>query len=196
MATDLGVLDEPDLPNHPDGLSGDQRKKPVSLFGWFGRILAAVIVAGSFGVWVYVYSGYADRPPPDLLTDPSLAVAAESICAAAVADVEAMPSAGEAADGPDRAVQVRRATDRFEQMLDELDELEPTDPVDRQLLTGWLADWRTLLSDRRTYADAVAQEPDATFLLTVVAENERLDRRMTRVANTNAMPSCAAPTDV
>ena len=160
------------------------------------RVLAGVVVAASFGVWVYAYSGRADRPPPDLLVDTTLAERAEAICAAAVADVDALPSASEAANAAERADQVRRSTERFAAMVADLSSLPVDDPDDRVIMTGWLGDWRVLLDDRLRYADAVVDNPQTAFLLTDVAEGERLDRRLTRVANTNRMPSCATPTDV
>ena len=160
------------------------------------RILAGLIIAASFGVWVYAYSGRADRPPPDLLIDTGLAAEAEAICAAALADVEAMPGASEAADERDRAEQVRVSTDRFEAMVVELGRLEAVEADDQVIMDGWLGDWRVLLEDRRRYAREVVENPEIPFLLTDVAANERLDRRLTRVANTNSMPSCVTPTDV
>lgn len=160
------------------------------------RLLAGVIVVGSFGVWVYIYSGQADRPPPDLLVDTELVAQAEAICAAAVADVDAMPSASQATDAADRADQVRRSTARFETMVTDLEGLRVDEPDDRVIMGGWLADWRTLLDDRLRYAEAVVEDPDVLFTLTNVAAGERLDRRLTRVANTNLMTSCVAPTDV
>lgn len=158
--------------------------------------MAGTIIAASFGVWVYAYSGLADRPPPDLFADPDLGARAEAICAAAVADVEGLPGALHATDGADRADQVNRATDRYEAMVDQLSLLEVVEAADRVIVDGWLGDWRVLMEDRRRYAEEVAEDPGATFLLTKVADNERLDRRLIRLAGTNSMPSCSAPTDV
>lgn len=177
----------------PDGGEPGQARSAASLLF---RVLVGLIVAASFGVWVYVYSGQADRPPPDLLVDTDLALTAEAICAAAVSDVDAMPSASVAVDGVERAEQVRNSTARFETMVADLQRLRVDDADDRVIMSGWLGDWRTLLDDRFRYAEAVADDPDTIFLLTKVAEGERLDRRLTRVANTNRMPSCATPTDV
>lgn len=170
-----------------------ERRSPLATI-W--RVLVALIVVASFGIWVYAYSGLADRPPPDLLADVDLAARAETICAAAAADVAAMPTAIDATDGADRAAQVRTSTDRYEAMVDELALLEVTEAEDRVIVDGWLGDWRTLIQDRRTYADAVAVDPEAVFLMTKVSENERLDKRLTRMATTNGMPSCVTPTDV
>lgn len=176
----------------PESVPGGQRSALVLLL----RVVAGLAVAASFGVWAYAYSGRADRPPPDLLIDTELAATAETLCAAAVADVEAMPSATVAADGAERAEQVLRSTARFQTLIADLEALRVDEPDDRVIMSGWLTDWRVLMDDRLRYAEAVTEEPDTIFLLTNVAAGERLDRRITRVANTNRMPSCATPTDV
>lgn len=176
--------------------SGPRSEPGRSVVSGLLRALAGLVIIASFGVWVYAYSGRADRPPPDLLVDTDLAAQAEAICLAAVTEVDALPSATEAADGPERGEQIRRSTSRFEAMITDLEGLRVDDPNDRIIMTGWLGDWRTLLDDRLRYADAISEDPDAVFLQTNVAADERLDRRLTRVADTNRMSSCATPTDV
>ncbi|MEM7275898.1 MAG: hypothetical protein AAF547_22675 [Actinomycetota bacterium] len=160
------------------------------------RILAGLIIAASFGVWGYRFSGFADREAPDLLADRELVAVAEEICAAAVVDVEAMPGALDAVDGPDRADQLRATTARYRTMVDDLAALEPTSIRDDEIYRGWLSDWGVLLDDRLRYADAIAVDPNAQFFVSDIGVTERLDRRVTRMANTNLMTSCAAPTDV
>lgn len=182
--------------DHPIDPPDDADHQRRSLLSSAFRLVAGLAIAASFAVWVYAYSGQAERPPPDLLIDTELGGQAEALCSAALADVEAMPSAGEAIDGRDRADQVHRSTDRFEALVADLGRLRVDHAEDRVIMEGWLGDWRVLLENRRTYARAVADDPDTVFLLTNVADGERLDRRLTRVANTNRMPSCATPTDV
>jgi hypothetical protein len=165
------------------------------------RVVAGLVIVASFGVWVYAYSGLAERDAPDLLADEELKAQAEAICAAAVADVAAMPNALDAVDGPDRGRQIRNATGRFSAMVDELARLTPAQSLtnierDQQIYQAWLGDWRVLLDDRLDYADRIAADPDAIFYITDTGVNERLDKRITRFANTNSMTSCAAPTDV
>ncbi|MEM7322864.1 MAG: hypothetical protein AAF531_07250 [Actinomycetota bacterium] len=174
----------------------DEERKPAGPLTIIGRVVAGIVIAASFGVWVYAYSGYADRETPDLLADRPMAETAESICAAALRDVEAMPNALDAVDGADRAEQIRATTARFSVMVDDLDRLDRTTERDDQIFSDWLSDWRVLLNDRLIYADAIAVDPNAQFYITDTGVNERLDRRVTRFANTNLIVSCAAPTDV
>ena len=162
--------------------------------------MATVLLLASFGTWGYVYSGFADRPPPDLLSSPTYATEAEQVCAAAVADVAAMPDALEATDGTERSEQIQASTERFRQMLLDLtalvDREAAGDQRDVEILNGWLADWWVLIGDRETYADAIAADPDAQFYLTDTGAGERLDRRISRMADTNEMYSCGTPEDV
>ena len=181
-------LDPPDV-----GESPPIRRGP---WWWTSRALAATAITASFAIWVYAYSGLADRPTPDLLDDPAFAAAAEPVCAAAVADVDAMPGALDALDGADRAAQVRSSTDRFAAMVDDLEALVGGTARDEQILTDWLADWRVLLDDRYRYADEVAVDGNARYYQSDLGVNERLDRRLTRLATINGMPSCSTPTDV
>ena len=160
------------------------------------RVIAGAVILASFGVWAYAYSGLADRETPDLLADRELAETAESICAAATADVAAMPNALDAVDGPDRAEQIRATTARYSLMIDDLERLDRTTERDDLIFSSWLSDWRVILGDRLTYADAIAVDPEAQFYVTDIGVTERLDKRLTRFANTNLMTSCAAPTDV
>jgi len=169
---------------------------PVSPLRWAFRIVAGAVIAASFGVWGYAYSGLADREKPDLLADRVLATSAEGICAAALGDISTMPNALDAVDGADRADQIRMSTARYEEMVTDLEGLNTADERDQRIFTGWLGNWRVMLGDRLAYADAIAVDDQAQFYVTDIGVKERLDRRLTRFANTNLMTSCAAPTDV
>ena len=68
-----------------------------------GRVLAVIAVTAMALMWIYIFSGAASEDPPDSLTDPSFAAAAEPRCAAAVAEVDTLPSADEVADAVERA---------------------------------------------------------------------------------------------
>ncbi|MGI9594608.1 MAG: hypothetical protein ACR2QK_00530 [Acidimicrobiales bacterium] len=188
---------EPDPDAGTPGESDSERSAGrLSPFRILFRIVAGLVIAASFAVWVYAYSGLARRDTPDLLADRELAADAEQICAATLADVATMPNALEAANGEERAQQIRRATARFELMVNDLDGLAAFDERDERIFRGWLSDWRVLLSDRVAYADRIAADPNAQFYISDIGGRERLDRRLTRFANTNLMVSCAAPTDV
>lgn len=183
-------------PDAPDGIPEGESRGPLSPLQILFRLVAGLVIAASFAVWIYAYSGLAKRDTPDLLANRELAETAEGICSTALADVDAMPNALDAIDGEERATQIRQATARFELMLNDLDALTTTDERDERIFRGWLSDWRVILADRLAYADRIAADPDATFYISDIGVAERLDKRLTRFANTNLMVSCGAPTDV
>lgn len=192
-----------DLVDDQHGVEVDEREI-VEFEGFeprvtFGRVLLAVFVLATFAVWIYAYSGQADRVAPDTLDDASFAVVAEDICSAAVDDIDQMPNALDAVDGPDRANQIRMINERYSLMLDELGEELASDPRrsvrDTGIVQLWLDRWRVIVSDRYGYADRLEADPDALFYLSADA-GRRAERSLSYVADTNAMSSCGAPGDL
>lgn len=168
----------------------------IAQVGKYAKYLAIVAMFASFGVWGYIFSGAADREPPDLLSDKVWTAEAEALCLDAVADVAELPSAQNAADPAERSSQIRASTSRFQTMVDEIRQLSPEGERDTQITTAWLDDWQVLIDDRFRYADRIVQDPDQPFTITDTGVSERLDKRITRFANTNEMYSCVSPTDV
>ena len=160
------------------------------------KVVGVITLVASFGIWGYAFSGRADRPAPDLLDDTTWPAAAETLCAEALDEIESMPGALDAADVSERSTQIQTSTDRFAEMMVDLERLPVSTTRDAQITTDWLADWRTLLQDRRRHAQAIRDDPAAPFTITDTGVNERLDKRITRFATTNSLPSCVTPTDV
>lgn len=166
-----------------------------------GRIALGLVVAASFGVWGYGFSGMASRTAPDTLANSSFQVLADPACAAANETVEAMPDALDAEDHVDRSLQVVNNTAVYADLVDDLEVLldDPAvdlDARDTEITLEWLADWRQFLADRLDYADRLAEDPDAVFYVAASSGGERLERRITRFAETNELYSCVTPSDV
>ena len=178
------------------------------------KIVVGIVVAGSFAIWLYAFSGAAGRPPPDELDstralieareddleDPTEAGGlpvygqrAEAICAAVVAE---LPNARDASNGKERADQIRRSNRSLSAMVEELRQIPVDTAHDDRLRNLWLDDWEIYISDRAFYAAEIEVNEDAIFTLTDLGGNERLERRLTRVARTNLMLSCGTPGDV
>lgn len=177
------------------------------------RVVVGIVVLGSFGVWMYALSGAARQAPPDELDStralieaneageaytevdglPAYAERAERICQATI---DNLPDASRATSGPERAEQIRLANAQLSDMILQLRGLPVASERDDTLRNLFLDDWEVLISDRDRYADAVEVDPSAIFTLTAVADNERLERRLTRFARTNLMLPCGAPADV
>lgn len=160
-------------------------------------ILIGLIVFASFGVWVYAYSGSADRPPPDVLETDTFAKQAEPICALALEDIEEIPDASLAESAVERSEQLRQATNRFRTMITDLEDLTvPGESTrDAELREEWLTNWGILLDDRIRYADELLVDEDARFLVTDIGVSESPERRLGRFAVVNGMESCGTPGD-
>ena len=166
-----------------------------------GRVLLGIVVAGSFAVWGYGFSGLAGRTAPDTLGNPSFLAVAEPACAAANETVAAMPNALDAQDNVERAEQVINNTAIYSDLVDELEGLLDDPRVDlierdTEITLEWLQDWRQFLADRLDYADRLAEDPQAVFYVAASSGGERLERRITRFATTNELTSCITPSDV
>ena len=171
----------------------DDQERPIRVTP--GRLLLGLLVLATFGIWAYAYSGFADRPPPDLLDDPSFAAAAQPRCAVARAELAQLEPAHLASDRLDRARTIDEANQILTAMVSDLRTMVTGTDRDRQIISTWLGDWETYLGDRADYADRLVVDEGARFYQSDVAD-EFLDRRLTRLADTNAMPSCGAPGDV
>ncbi len=166
-----------------------------------GRVALGIVVAASFAIWGYGFSGLAGRTAPDTLGNSSFLAVAEPTCAAANETVDAMPNALDARDNVERARQVIDNTAVYGQLVDDLEALldDPrVDLVERdtEITLEWLQDWRQFLADRLDYADRLAANPQAVFYVAASSGGERLERRITRFANTNELWSCITPSDV
>ena len=165
--------------------------------GWtVGRVAAVVVVLAIVLMWIYAFSGVAAKDPPDQLDDPAFASAAEPVCAATMDELEALPSARDAASPEERAQTVRDANALLATMVDDLDAIAPDGGDRDDRITGlWLADWRTHLEDRAAYADALAA--GSTDAPQFTARGGRsITATIDNFAKVNDMASCASPLDL
>lgn len=159
------------------------------------KVLAGVVIVGSFLPWAWRFSPFADRTPDGILDDPTFATVAEPICAAAMEDLEALPNALDAATTAERGEQVSRANDILVGMVDRLEREVTGSARDVDNLGEWIADWRTYLDNRVDYAERIAVDENAV-LYVAANGSERLDRRIPRFADANEMRSCVTPDDI
>ncbi len=172
-----------------DPAIGNRRARAV------GRVVTTAVVVGLIAFWVYAFSGLARQDHPDSLDDDSFARAAEPLCAEAMAAVAALPVGVETATAQDRASVLDEATGILDDMVLDLRAQAPAPATrDRRLVSSWLEDWETYLSDRREFADSIREDPDARFLVTARA-GRQVTAPIEVFAAVNDMPSCAAPGD-
>lgn len=159
-----------------------------------GRWLAVSAVVAIVVMWLYIFSGVASDDPPDTLDGDAFPQQAESLCAAAVAELEALPTAGETETATARADVLDAANRVLATMVDDLGALDVADPTDRELVGRWIDDWRTYLADRRDYAEDLRVDASAELLITARA-GRQITLTVDRFANVNDMPSCVTPLD-
>jgi hypothetical protein len=159
-----------------------------------GRGLAVLVVAAIVLMWLYIFSGVAAEDPPDQLDDDAFALVAEPRCDAALAELDALPSAGESGSAAERAVVLDEANEILADMVDDLAAVEVDDEDGRELVGLWLDDWRRYLADRRAYAEELRVDEDAELLVTARG-GRQITLTIDRFATVNEMASCVTPLD-
>ena len=157
-------------------------------------LLAAMLFVG---YWTYVFLPGSRPENPDLLNEPAFLVQAERMCAATAKLVSELPGAAAAAGPEERAAQIRATNDLWQQLVNELSDLAARSSAarNREIVNGWISDWRIYLSDRVSYAETLAEGEDPPF--TVTSRRGRgVTEYMTAFAETNGMSSCGTPDDV
>jgi hypothetical protein len=184
----------PTAPAPTDHRTGRRGVRPVTIV--LGTVCALLAV-----LWVYAFF-IAEPRNPNRMEDRDWVEQAEATCAATRAELDRLPDPRDLADVDplDEALRQRAligedATNLLEQMVDDLEALpQPTGPDDAQLVSLWLADWRTQLSDRRAHVERWRAGEDEPFRET--AFNGRpLGIRLADFTTLNEMDSCAPPGD-
>jgi len=157
-------------------------------------IVTVALLLAMWGYVLYLAFGPGRQDPLDRLDDPAFATEAQAICEAAHDDVDQLPRAIEAESATERAAIVDEANERFATMVDDLDAITPTGE-DGEIVTAWLADWRTYLGDREAYADALRSDPEAQLLITA-KDREQVTEFIDSFARDNRMPACGNPIDI
>lgn len=169
----------------------------------FGSILARSLVAllgiGSFGIWVYAFSGLAetDREYTDQLDASDFPEEAEPICAAAMTSLNELPYSIAAEDAAQRSNQILEADAVLTGMVAQLRAIDLTRQSERDqgMLNQWLDEYDIFIGDRDQYAAELLEDSDAVMTFTDLGTG-RIERRLTWFADVNQMDSCITPTDV
>lgn len=160
------------------------------------RVLIVVGLVSMWGYVLYLAVGPGRQPPLDRLRDPEFARAAETRCGRALAEIAALPRASESPTATDRAEVLDEANAVYEAMVADIATLQVAVAGERSRVDAWLADWRTLISDRAAYADALRDDPGARLLISEKpGEGRQITGWIDEFASANRMPSCGSPTD-
>lgn len=153
-------------------------------------------VALMVGMWIYVLYlaiGPGRQPPPDRLDDPAFATGAQSVCDAANDQVRELPTASQARTAAERSVVLTRANAIYAEMVEALRGLTPPGE-DGDVVTAWLTDWRTYLTDREDFAARLLEDENARLLVTP-KKGEQVTDFIDLFATDNRMTACGTPAD-
>jgi len=183
----------------------DPNAEQTSRWGKFtiGKALAATAVVTWFAFWIWAFA-IASPSNPNELNTISYGARSEVACAAANAQIDAMPSPRTAKTPQARADQMQISNRVVEGMLTELHAEADliTDPSDIELVSKWLEDYDAYLADRWRYveklstADGTESAIDLAFTLTQRVSGGVYTTRIDTFARANEMPSCQVPGDV
>jgi hypothetical protein len=150
-------------------------------------------------MWVYGLF-FASKESINKIGDEAWKVKSEKICAVsererlALIDLRKVKDSGENALA-ERSQIIDKATDSLERAVNALTALTVTDAKGQALVPLWLADYRTHISDRRSYTDDLRNGVNEPFSETVT-EGLPISEKIATFAADNAIPSCAPPIDL
>jgi len=158
--------------------------------------LVVVAVLAVVAAWIYVLFVYRPAKQIDELTDRTFPTAAEKICAATMAKVDALPIASTAANPKERGDTVASANAELSSMVDQLRSVQPDgDTPEDKGVREWVDDWQQHVDDREVYAADLQSGEDARFLESTKGARQ-LSRAIDAFAQVNRMPACETPEDV
>ncbi len=162
-----------------------------------GRGTAITIILVLAAAWIYVLTVAGQADPANTIADESFPPAAQAICAETTARIEELPAPQDAITAVERSAVVIEATDLLTVMVADLREIAPpSDDAEDGWVQQWLDDFGFYLEDRYAYAEALLDDPEARFLITVRDDRDRLTVDLDQVALANGMLDCATPKDV
>lgn len=181
----------PSIAARPDTDGDAPERSGRSVWTYLGVSVVLAVVL----MWIWIFSGAPKKVNPDRLDDRAWAERAEETCRATMEGVDARSSTSSGQSPDQRGDAIDASSDDLEAMLARLADPLPESEADREVVRPWLDDWASLIEDRRTYADAVREDPDARFL-TSEKFNDGLDDVIGIFADVNDMPSCGPAGDV
>lgn len=166
----------------------------------FARIIITVACAAIFAMWVYAF-GFASRESVNKIGDDAWKARSEAHCKMAedtrfaLQDLTAMDPNDPAALKK-KADLVESATDSLEKAIDEIAADTPSDAKGKALVPMWIKDYRTYISDRRLFVDALRSSTRRPYFAETEVEGVPISERIGKFARENAMKTCQPPLDL
>lgn len=164
-------------------------------FTW-GRGAAIVAVVTMIMFWIWIFSGAPAKQNPDRLDDPAYVARLEKQCKAMRDGIAKLPNATEMTTQSQRADVLDDANKLIAEFIDRLEAGAPKTGDASVSMKGWIADWKTYLSDREDYAKRLRTQPNAQLLLDRSKLGDSVDKTIEIFSQVNQIPNCDTPGDV
>lgn len=166
----------------------------------FTRSVLFVVCGLIVAMWVYAF-GFAPRESFNKIGDDAWKQRSQARCLQAreerfayqdltkmdPSDVDAMRKKAEIVD---------KATDSLEAAIDDIEADVPQDAKGRELVPQWIADYRELIRNRRTFADALRTSDRRPYFAESEKDGVPISEPIGKFARENEMKACQPPTDL
>lgn len=150
-------------------------------------------------MWIYAF-GFASKESVNKIGDQKWTARAEEICSKAeeqrlaLVDLRQISDAGVNAL-TERAAIIDEATDTLDNAVKEISAISPIDEKGKAIVPLWIADYKTLIQDRRDYANQLRTGVNASFSESMF-EGLPISEKISTFAADNRMTSCKVPMDL
>lgn len=150
-------------------------------------------------MWIYAF-GFASKESVNKIGDQKWTARAEEICKMAeeqrlaLVDLRQISDAGVNAL-TERAAIIDEATDTLDNAVKEISAISPIDEKGKAIVPLWIADYKTLIQDRRDYANQLRNGVNASFSESMF-EGLPISEKISTFAADNRMTSCKVPIDL
>jgi hypothetical protein len=163
------------------------------------KVLLGCVCLGLAAFWVWALFFPPTKESVVMISDRSWSERAQLICREANLQRDELMDLTRITDAGEDALQRRadiidEATIIVEQMVDEVLDVRPVDAEDARLVETWEDLYRTLIEDRRLYADELRGGTNEPFAETMI--ESPVSSYLNDFATGNRMLACKAPMDL
>ncbi|MSW31792.1 MAG: hypothetical protein F2947_10400 [Actinobacteria bacterium] len=182
--------------NDADSPVSGEESEPMSFRARTARILALLAVFVILFLWGWALFFPPSTKAPGTLQDRTFPEAADQVCTTAAGELALLPKSYQTTDPVSRSEVVAKSDVILNRMLDNLKTIAPpADTHDGKNISEWLADWRSFVGNRESYAEALLVNPKARFYVSL-KDKGQVTRPIDFFATFNKMYNCVTPDDI
>ena len=176
-----------------------ERTTGQNISRFISRFVIGICIVGLLVMWIYAF-GFASKESVNKIGDQKWTARAEEICSKAeeqrlaLVDLRQISDAGVNAL-TERAAIIDEATDTLDNAVKEISAISPIDEKGKAIVPLWIADYKTLIQDRRDYANQLRTGVNASFSESMF-EGLPISEKISTFAADNRMTSCKVPMDL